>query len=334
MIVGRHRSCDVVVTDDTVSSRHCQIIETSDGYMIEDLGSSNGTFVNAKRVETATLEPNDQVTLGLARFVFVDGALIPATMVASEEDEITLSATPSKKRWRFLAGAAVTVAAILGIGADLMGLWVGGKETFFESDAANLTTAQNETLFQPPSDVETVIAEIRSVVVEVKCGNNLGSGWPFTSGTETVIITNHHVIAPCLTPIAPAEINFVGGSASSDSFLFDEDNDLAVIKTSHQFEGLPTAEKPRIGHWVMAVGNPLGLDRSVNFGSVSNVENAQIILDVAINSGNSGGPLVNAEGEVVGVTSSVVAGADSIGIAIPLKQLCVNLLECEEGKWQ
>jgi len=334
MIVGRHRSCDVVITDDTVSGRHCQIIETSDGYMIEDLGSSNGTFVNAKRVETATLEPNDQVTLGLAKFVFVDGALIPATMITSEEDEITLAATPTKKKWRFLAGVAVAAAAVLGVSADLIGLFTDSKEAFFESDTTNTTSNRNETLFESPLDVETLIAEIRSAVVEVKCGNNLGSGWPFTSGTETVIITNHHVIEPCLTPLTPVEINFVGGSVSSNSFLFDADNDLAIIKTSHSFEGLPTAQKPRIGHWVMAVGNPLGLDRSVNFGTVSNVENTQIILDVAINSGNSGGPLVNADGEVVGVTSSVVTGADNIGIAIPLKQLCLNLLECEEGKWQ
>tara|TARA_B100002052_G_scaffold187376_1_gene170744 strand:- start:262 stop:516 length:255 start_codon:yes stop_codon:yes gene_type:complete len=84
----------------------------------------------------------------------------------------------------------------------------------------------------------------------------------------------------------------------------------------------------------MAVGNPLGLDRSVNFGTVSNVENTQIILDVAINPGNSGGPLVNADGQVIGVTSSVVTDANNIGIAIALKQLCESLLICEEGKWQ
>ena len=55
MIVGRHRSCDQVLSDDTVSGRHCQIFETPDGHVIEDLGSSNGTFVNGKRVETKDL---------------------------------------------------------------------------------------------------------------------------------------------------------------------------------------------------------------------------------------------------------------------------------------
>lgn len=318
MIVGRHRSCDVVITNETVSGRHCQITETPDGHVVEDLGSSNGTFVNGKRVETSLLKSGDRITLGTASFVFTDGQLIPQTPTAPSETLQTPVSAPTGKRNRLLAGLAVVVVAVVGV---VIGVTVGGGD-------------KSGGLYEAPDDVETLIAETRSAVVEVRCGNALGSGWPLASGTETVIITNHHVIEPCLTSLAPATINFAGGSTSSDDFVFDEENDLAVIKTSRNFEGLPTAEKPRIGHWVMAVGNPLGLDRSVNFGTVSNVENTQIILDVAINPGNSGGPLVNADGKVVGVTSSVVTDADNIGIAIALKQLCVNLLVCEEGKWQ
>ena len=318
MIVGRHRSCDVVITDDTVSGRHCQITETPDGHVIEDLGSSNGTFVNGKRVETTSLQSGDRITLGAASFIFADGQLTPQTPTTPSETPQTHASAPTAKRNRLLAGVAVVVVAVVGV---VIGVTVGGGD-------------KSGGLYEAPDDVETLIAETRSAVVEVKCGNALGSGWPLASGSQTVIITNHHVIEPCLDPLAPVTINFAGGSVSSDDFLFDEENDLAVIKTTHSFEGLPTAEKPRIGHWVMAVGNPLGLDRSVNFGTVSNVENTQIILDVAINPGNSGGPLINADGKVVGVTSSVVSDADNIGIAIALKQLCVNLLVCEEGKWQ
>ena len=75
MIVGRHRSCDVVINDETVSGRHCQITESPDGYVIEDLGSSNGTFVNGKRVETTRLKSGNRITLGTASFVFTDGQL-------------------------------------------------------------------------------------------------------------------------------------------------------------------------------------------------------------------------------------------------------------------
>lgn len=318
MIIGRHRSCDVVITDETVSGRHCQIAESPDGYVIEDLASSNGTFVNGKRVETTRLKSGDRIALGTASFVFTDGQLLPQTPTLPSETSKVPESALAGKRSRFLAGVAVLVVAIIGV---VIGVTVGGGDN-------------DSGLYEAPDDVETMITETRSAVVEVKCGNALGSGWPLSTGSQTVIVTNHHVIEPCLDPLVPVTINFAGGSISTDDLISDEGNDLAVIRTSHSFEGLPTAEKPRIGYWVMAVGNPLGLDRSVNFGTVSNVENTQIILDVAINPGNSGGPLVNADGQVVGVTSSVVTDANNIGIAIALKQLCLKLLVCEEGKWQ
>ena len=317
-IVGRHRSCDLIFTDDTVSGRHCKITETSEGHVIEDLGSSNGTYVNGKRVETSSIKSGDRITLGAAPFVFADGQLLPQTPTNQAENLQASPSAPARERNRIFASLAVAVVAIIGV---VIAVTVGGGDN-------------DGGLYEAPDDVETMIAEIRSAVVEVKCGNALGSGWPLSTGSQTVIVTNHHVIEPCLDPLVPVMINFAGGSISADDLISDEGNDLAVIRTSHSFEGLATAEKPRIGQWVMSVGNPLGLDRSVNFGTVSNVENTQIILDVAINPGNSGGPLVNADGQVIGVTSSVVSDANNIGIAIALKQLCENLLICEEGKWQ
>jgi len=318
MIVGRHRSCDVVITDDTVSGRHCRISGTSGGHVIEDLGSSNGTFVNGRRVETSALQSGDRLTLGTATFVFANGRIVPQTPASQTEDSDTLASALTTKRNRLLAGVAFVVVVAVAV---VVGVLVGGGDN-------------GGGLYDAPDDVENLISETRSAVVEVECGNALGSGWPLASGSQTVIITNHHVIEPCLDPLTPVTINFAGGSVSSDSVLSDEENDLAVIETTQNFEGLLTAEKPHIGHWVMAVGNPLGLDRSVNFGTVSNVEDTQIITDVAINPGNSGGPLLNAEGQVVGVTSSVVSDAENIGIAVALKQLCVKLLVCEEGQWQ
>ncbi len=71
-------------------------------------------------------------------------------------------------------------------------------------------------LYETPDDVETMIAETRSAVVEVKCGNALGSGWPLSTGSQTVIVTNHHVIEACLDPLVPVTINFAGGSVSAD----------------------------------------------------------------------------------------------------------------------
>ena len=87
-VVGRHRSCDVVITDDTVSGRHCQITESPDGCVIEDLGSSNGTYVNGKRIESTVLKSGDRVTLGTATFTFLDGQLLSQTPTTSPETHI------------------------------------------------------------------------------------------------------------------------------------------------------------------------------------------------------------------------------------------------------
>jgi serine protease Do len=86
----------------------------------------------------------------------------------------------------------------------------------------------------------------------------------------------------------------------------------------------------------MIIGNPLGLDRSVNYGSVTNAAEGFLITDAAINPGNSGGPVFNSLGEVVGVASAklVADGIDRIGLVIPLANLCEQVLECEVGQWE
>ena len=116
---------------------------------------------------------------------------------------------------------------------------------------------------------------------------------------------------------------------------FDKDNDLALVETSLVVAPLTTAENPpEIGHWVMAVGNPLGLVGSVNFGTVSNLEESEIFIDAAINPGNSGGPLINARGQVVGINTAAFSAAENMGIAVPLWLLCEHLLSCDANRWR
>ena len=340
MIVGRHRSCDLILTDDTISGRHCKIDQTPEGYVIEDLGSSNGTFINGKRIETSQLNDNDSVVLGIAQFVFIDGQLIPQSMLIPKEAEVPEGAGKPRKRGKYIIGFFVAAAAALGVGADLVGFFVDSKEILsgddtptVESQNSNETANAKQDLFTAPNNLEQFIENSRTAVVEIECGNIKGTGWPLAIEAETVIVTNHHVIEECAEPLTEIIINSDDRTTTATSIVFDEENDLAILKTGEDFDGLPTTQMPQIGHWVMSVGNPLGLDRSVNFGTVSNVENTQIILDVAINSGNSGGPLINADGNVVGVISAVVSNADNVGIAIPLKQLCVKVLNCSQDEW-
>ena len=89
-----------------------------------------------------------------------------------------------------------------------------------------------------------------------------------------------------------------------------------------------------IGHWVMAVGNPLGIKGSVNMGHVSNIDGSDIIHDAAINLGNSGGPLINAEGQVVGVNYAYYTDTNTMGLAVGLRMLCVELIQCSSQQWR
>jgi serine protease Do len=111
----------------------------------------------------------------------------------------------------------------------------------------------------------------------------------------------------------------------------DSKTDLAVIKVEADGE-LPVARlgdsgKIRIAEWVMAIGNPFGLDQTVTVGVVSAVGRSDVGIttyedfiqtDASINPGNSGGPLVNLSGEVVGINTAIVASGQGIGFAIPI----------------
>jgi S1-C subfamily serine protease len=115
----------------------------------------------------------------------------------------------------------------------------------------------------------------------------------------------------------------------------DEVTDLAVVKINGK--DLPVAplgnsDKVQVGDWAIAVGNPLGLDNTVTLGIVSTLKRSSaqvgipdkrldfIQTDAAINPGNSGGPLLNSEGEVIGINTAIRADAMGIGFAIPINK--------------
>ena len=127
----------------------------------------------------------------------------------------------------------------------------------------------------------------------------------------------------------------VGDKTASGVIVnWDATYDLAIIETTLGLTPLPTAGWPKIGHWVMAVGNPLGIMGSVNMGHVSNIDGSDIVHDAAINPGNSGGPLINAEGQVVGVNYAAYADTDSMSLAVGLRMLCEKVLQCDDQQWK
>ena len=157
--------------------------------------------------------------------------------------------------------------------------------------------------------------------------NSLGSG--FVIDADGIIVTNNHVIADA----DEITVNLNDGTELvADVVGRDTKTDIAVLRVEPEspLTAVPfgDSEELRIGDWVVAIGNPFGLGGSVSAGIVSAVKrvidtsslNNFIQTDAAINRGNSGGPLFNMDGEVIGINTAIISssgGSIGIGFAIP-----------------
>lgn len=158
---------------------------------------------------------------------------------------------------------------------------------------------------------------------------SLGSGFVIDA-QQGLIVTNNHVIADA----DEIEVNFAdGGTLKAELVGRDPKTDIAVLKVDPGTRTLKAArfgdsDAMRIGDWVMAIGNPFGLGGTVTVGIVSARDrdinsgpyDDYIQTDAAINRGNSGGPLFNMRGEVIGINTAIISpsgGSIGIGFSIP-----------------
>ena len=159
---------------------------------------------------------------------------------------------------------------------------------------------------------------------------SLGSGF-VVDAEQGIVVTNNHVIADA----DEIEVNFSDGSKLKATLVgTDTKTDIAVLKVDPKVHKLTAVKfgdsnKMRIGDWVMAIGNPFGLGGTVTVGIVS-ARNRDINsgpyddfiqTDAAINRGNSGGPLFNMHGEVIGINTAIISpsgGSIGIGFSIPV----------------
>jgi len=154
-----------------------------------------------------------------------------------------------------------------------------------------------------------------------------GAGSGFIIDADGSILTNQHVIDRAERIVVKLAD---GRSVRARLVGADPETDVALIKIDGQ-SGLPVAplgdsSTLRTGEWVCAIGNPLGYEHSVTVGVVSSLGRKLFDLgldnyiqtDAAINFGNSGGPLINARGEVIGISAAVSSRASNIGFAVPI----------------
>lgn len=261
------------------------------------------------------------------------------------------------KRWKTFAASLVLVA----LGSGLL-FFTNRYEIKIDSKtpdtAINLVQADN-TLLAGTSSIADVVDKVSPAVVniETKAPSNstfetiyndpffkdffddnmmrpreymqssIGTG--FVIDPQGLVLTNQHVVEGA----SEITITFSGNKKYSGKVIGqDKELDLALIKidAAEQFTALTlgNSDKIRVGEWVIAIGNPYGLDHTVTAGVISakgrpmKIENRSyrnlIQTDAAINPGNSGGPLLNTRGEVIGINTAVNVSAQGIGFAISI----------------
>jgi putative serine protease PepD len=244
---------------------------------------------------------------------------------------------------------AVLAAGVLGGGVGaLADRALAGERTVVSAIAAPPLSAQ-DVASAPAGSVQQVAAAVLPSVVSVEVqragAGAEGSGAVLTS--DGLILTNNHVVAPAAEGGGSITVTFHDGR-SADATIVGRDptSDLAVIRAKNVENLRPVtfgrSADLQVGQAVVAIGSPLGLSGTVTSGIVSALNRPvrtgdpqrssqdtvidAVQTDAAINPGNSGGPLVNLQGEVVGVNSAIAslgagqaeqAGSIGLGFAIP-----------------
>jgi len=212
----------------------------------------------------------------------------------------------------------------------------------------NITTTKSEKIkLEESSAIIDAVKEVTPSVVSItttataqdffgRTVEQEGGGTGFIITNDGLILTNKHVAqAGDSLSVMTSE----GKSFDAKVVALDPTNDLAILKI--EASGLPVVDLGdsndlQIGQWIVAIGNALGqLQNTVTVGVISARErqitagggtsqqeqlNNLLQTDAAINSGNSGGPLINLAGQVVGINTAVASNAQNIGFAIPINQ--------------
>ncbi len=179
-------------------------------------------------------------------------------------------------------------------------------------------------------------------VFRVRAGRATGTAFAFgtpSAGGGTLLVTNFHVVEDVVDSGSRRATLERGAERHPVTIVkMDERRDLAILQSAKAFPRLSAATAAvQPGQPVVVVGAPLGLADTVTTGVVSAVRadvpglDARVIqFDAAISPGNSGGPVSNADGQVVGVAQAKIVreDADGLALAIPISEVCDGLVDC------
>lgn len=251
----------------------------------------------------------------------------------------------SRKQRGPRGGAILALAAVVGLLAGLLGGFLGARWSA-NNPSATLPQASPNTSPRPEGSVAAIAAKVSPSVVSLSVEGQLaeGTGSGFVIRQDGYILTNNHVVADAVNS-GSITVRFEDGRTMDASIVGrDSSYDLAVIKvnaTGLTVAPLGNSDGVVVGDLAVAIGSPLGLDGTVTAGIISAKNRAvtaggqgeasfinAIQTDAAVNPGNSGGPLVNGDSQVIGVNSAIAtldsgsgqSGSIGLGFAIPINQ--------------
>ena len=213
-------------------------------------------------------------------------------------------------------------------------------------DAASVIA---EKLMPSVVGISTVSTEYRQSIFGTQQGTVQGSGTGFIVDENGYILTNSHVVDNGNS--SQITVDLYDGSEYPGTVLWSDSSlDLAIVKIDAknlQAVELGDSDDVQIGDYAVAIGNPLGRDfeRSVTQGIISgldrtitttdgestNTMQGLLQTDASINSGNSGGPLINSSGEVIGINTAKASSAEGLGFAIPINTALPVIEEVKEN---
>jgi len=336
-LIGRGSDCQLTLADGEASRRHAMLRPQSDGSVVlEDLGSTNGTYVNGQRITgPVTLRGGERVRIGDTELNFLDGAGPAATQAAPQQPAATAAPaaaaavpgaatappTPSRierimlrrsvNRAMLIAGISGAVALIAVVVVVIL-VVTGGSST---PSSAEIVAAVK------PSTVDVLISQTGKGVIAG------GTGWVLDAN-KGLIVSNNHVINGADT----VQVVVDGQKRQAQVVAATPCQDMSVIRVADNtgLKTMPLGSQANLeaGDTVVAVGFPASASPQdhlvATVGSVSDPKTeydvpqvgdvpllANVVqTDAAINPGNSGGPLVNSDKQLVGMNT---AGLEEAG---------------------
>jgi S1-C subfamily serine protease len=324
--IGRSRQCNLRVDDESVSANHARLERRGDEFWILDLSSTNGTYLNGRRMGEALLSNGDRVRFGDVEFVFDGAELVIASRASSSNQPLRTMGQPTERRIvsNPIAVSAVFLAAVLAVSAWLV--------------------------FARESQVSTLSLARATFLVVILDSNDepCGSGSGFLVRDSQTVATNHHVIASVVEDLPnETDCKTVVVGISDDSGLrierfedarvikFDKRNDVAILEVRGLDDlGIKPislrTDEPRLSEEIQIFGYPGigGVSLTFTDGFLAGIDEsmspALYKTTSQIAGGNSGGPVFDKDGRAIGLAAARFTDSEeveSIGLIIPIRYL-------------